>query len=231
VSRDIDERELCHERLGRRFELQMSRYDLDRRLEVLIDDFLGEVEVAGLEALDVGCGLGAFSERLSERGARVTALDIGAGLVAKAVGRARCEGVVGDACRLIERFGSARFDLVLSSECIEHTAEPRRAVAEMIGVLKPAGRLSLSTPNWLWQPVVRCASRLKLRPYDGYENFLGRRELRGLIEAAGGEVIRHTGLHLIPFQMPLHRLSKLCDRRLQSLAPLMINQCMLASKR
>src|SRR5690606_25155216 len=114
-------KELCHERLGDRFMYALSEYDTLRRVETLIDDFLPDETIVGKRALDVGCGYGYFSERLAARGAIVTACDIGQSLVDATVRRVGCRGVVADALGLEEKFGAASFDLVVSSECIEHT--------------------------------------------------------------------------------------------------------------
>ena len=75
--RTVDELEYCHERLGERFAEALSEYDTRRRVETLIDDFFRGESLDGKEALDVGCGLGFFSEALQARGAEVTACDLG----------------------------------------------------------------------------------------------------------------------------------------------------------
>ena len=64
------EKELVHERLGEKFRTALSDYDTTRRVEILIDRYLGRRRVEGKEVLDVGCGLGFFSRRLVELGAR-----------------------------------------------------------------------------------------------------------------------------------------------------------------
>src|SRR5688572_21058079 len=69
--------EYVHEALGDIFERALSTYDTRRRVETLVDDFLPDSFVKGKSVLDVGCGLGFFSERLRQRGAHVTACDIG----------------------------------------------------------------------------------------------------------------------------------------------------------
>lgn len=228
--RAVSEREFCHERLGDRFASAVSGYDTQRRLEVLVDAFLPADDVAGESVLDVGCGLGHFSERLAARGADVTACDLGEDLVRRTVERAGCRGVPADCLMLVDAFGRESFDVVISSECIEHTPDPREALRQMAGVLKPGGLLAVSTPNRLWQPVVRAASALKLRPFDGLENFSTWTEIRSTLSDCGIAVLRETGLHLFPFQLGMHRLSRWCDAHLQFARGCMINICMLGRK-
>ena len=222
--------ELTHERLGDRFADALSTYDTTRRLDVLVDEFLAD-DLTGRQVLDVGCGLGFFSERLVQRGATVTACDIGPGLVEQTKKRARCEAVVADALRLVETFGTSRFDAVVSSECIEHTPTPLDALRQMVAVVKPGGVIAVSTPNRLWQPVVRLATRLRLRPFDGYENFSTWEGIRQTFQREGADVIAERGVHLFPFQFGGHALSTWCDRHLQAGRGLMINICLLAKKR
>jgi 2-polyprenyl-6-hydroxyphenyl methylase/3-demethylubiquinone-9 3-methyltransferase len=181
--------------------------------------------------LDVGCGLGFFSERLVQRGAIVTACDLGPGLVEKTRRRARCEAVVADALRLADTFGADQFDAVVSSECIEHTPSPADVLKQMVAVVKPGGVVAVSTPNRLWQPVVRLASLVKFRPFDGYENFSTWNGIRGTFRDEGADVIAERGLHLFPFQFGFHALSTWCDEHLQTARGLMINVCVLARKR
>lgn len=226
-----DEREYVHERLGAGFERALSSYDTARRVETLVDRFLPDDLVRGREALDVGCGLGYFSARLQERGALVTATDLGPNLVEATRRRVGCRAEVADALRLVEHFGPERFDLVVSSECIEHTPDPAAALRQMAGVLKPGGHLAVSTPNALWRPLVLVATRLGLRPFDGFENFSTFRSLRSGLRDGGVSVVRQEGLHLFPFQVGAHGLSRWCDGRLQALGPLMINLCVLGRKR
>lgn len=230
VGRSIDPREYCHEQLGDRFAEALSDYDTARRLEVLIDSFLGDFDLTGKSILDVGCGLGFFSERLMQRGAEVTACDLGEQLVRATTERAKCEGCVADALQLVDTFAAERFDIVLSSECIEHTPSPSTALEQMAKVIKPGGFIVVSTPNFVWWPIVKAASVARLRPFNGFENFSSFRSIRRTFEKSGVEVIREEGLHLFPFQLRFHGLSRWCDKRLQVLRSGMINICVLGRK-
>lgn len=228
--RTPDPREYVHEQMADTFSQARSAYDTGRRVEVLVDCFLTDCMIRGRQVLDVGCGIGDFSARLHDRGASVTACDLGPRLVEATRRRVACKAVVADALHLEDFFGRGRFDVVVSSECIEHTPSPERAVQQMIAVLKPGGYLALSTPNALWKPVVVAATRLGLRPFDGYENFSSWRSLRSTIHSAGARVIREQGLHLFPFQLSFDGLSRWCDDHLQILRGAMINLCVLARR-
>ena len=223
-------RELVHESLGDRFEQALSQYDTRRRVETLIDEFLPASAVVGKTVLDVGCGLGYFSERLVQRGAVVTACDLGPNLVERTRQRAGCKSVVADALHLVQEFGRDQFDVVVSSECIEHTPDPDEAISQMLAVLRPGGYLSLSTPNIVWRPAVKFATAIGVRPFDGLENFSSWRSIRHIVQREGASVVEERGLHLFPFQLPLHRISRWSDRHLQHLRPLMINICVLVHK-
>jgi len=228
--RQISGKELAHERLAASFAQALSEYDTARRMEMLVGVFLSGVDLQGARALDVGSGLGFFAQALQSRGAKVTACDIGPQLLQQVEAKVGCECVVADALALVERFGREQFDVVVSSECIEHTPSPRKALEQMAGVLKPGGRLAVSTPNLIWSPVVRLATLAKLRKFDGLENFSTFGSIRRTLESEGLRVIQERGLHLIPFQAKLYGMSRWCDDHLQSLRRLMINLCVLAEK-
>ena len=98
-------------------------------------------------------------------------------------------------------------------------------------VLKTGGLLSLSTPNYLWWPVVRLSSALKLRPFEGLENFSSFKSLTRAVEQSNMQVLLKEGLHLFPFQLGAHRFSTWLDRHCQIMRHFMINLCVLATKR
>lgn len=225
----IDKRELTHDRLGDTFDDVMNAYDIERRLAVLIDEFLLDVDLDRRLVLDAGCGSGRGTARLTEKGATVISVDIGMNLLQYTRKNYHCQPALTSILNM--PFADNTFDIVFSSEVIEHTPDPMQAVQEMVRVLKSGGRLVLSTPNKLWETPVRVASMLKLRPYDGLENFISPITLRQGLTAQHGKVIAHQGIHLFPFQLtPLHPLLRMLDDYGNALLPLMINQAILFIK-
>jgi 2-polyprenyl-3-methyl-5-hydroxy-6-metoxy-1,4-benzoquinol methylase len=219
-----------YERIADRFEGLDHPADLRRRLDAVFDECLAGIPLAGQRTLDAGCGYGPFSEAAARRGAAVVSVDLGARLVALATSRAGSRGVVADASCLALRDGS--FDLVISSELLEHTDAPERVIAELARVLRAGGLLVLTTPNRAWQGPVRLASRLGLRAFRGIENFVAWRRLERACSAAGLEVLAHRGLHAWPFQLGFQGTARQVERRLRGgpLGRLMVNQAIVARK-
>lgn len=112
-----------------------------RRLD-MISRFAGE-RIRG-RALENGCGVGMYIERLASLGADVIGLEYD-------FDRARDARVNSD--KIINAAGesiplpASTFDLILSHEVIEHVQSDRSAIAEMIRALKVGGRAVIFCPN------------------------------------------------------------------------------------
>jgi 2-polyprenyl-3-methyl-5-hydroxy-6-metoxy-1,4-benzoquinol methylase len=220
-----------YESIAERFEGLDHPEDVHKRLSVVFDECLGRTTLAGKRTLDAGCGHGRFSEAAASRRAVVVSVDIGERLVALTMARAASRGVVSDACALA--FRDASFDIVISSEMLEHTEAPEHAVAELARVLRTGGLLVLTTPNRVWQWPVRAASWLRLRAFHGLENFVAWRRLEGACAAARLEVLVHLGFHPWPFQLGFPGPARTVEKRLGrgKAARLMVNQAIVARKR
>jgi SAM-dependent methyltransferase len=131
---------------------ETARWDATRQLRSWERDQLGLT--SGDRLLDVGCGLGeaalALAEDLGDRGA-VVGVDTSEQMlrVARINARSapsRVRFTVGDASSLDEPDDS--FDAARSERTLQWLADPAAAVAEMVRVVRPGGRVSLIDTDW-----------------------------------------------------------------------------------
>lgn len=220
-------REKFYEEIADDFERVMNPYDLRRRLEVMMNSLPRDLSAA--VALDGGCGPGFFSKALAGRGASVVSADISPSLARIASARASSAGVVCDVAAL--PFDDESFDVVLSSECIEHTADPRASFLSLARVLRSGGTMILSVPNSRWKASVVVAGALGVRPYGGLENWVHPRQLRRWALQGDLRIVDHFGVHPLPFQLPLApRWLPRLERVAKPLGMWMINQVMVGRK-
>jgi SAM-dependent methyltransferase len=105
-------------------------------------DVLGEL--AGLDVLDLGCGVAYFSAWLARRGARVVGLDVTPAQLATA---RRMQAESGLKFPLVEAsaeavpLADASFDLVLSEYGASIWCDPAAWIPEAARLLRPGGRL------------------------------------------------------------------------------------------
>ena len=233
VVRDVqgDVRERFYERFADDFDQRMNRYEVAKRLRLIFDEALADIPLAGRMLLDAGCGTGAFSQVAAEQGALVTSLDVGEALLAQVARKCDSRRVVGDVLDL--PFEQDRFDVVICTEVIEHTPVPERAIGELARVLRPGGRLVLTTPNRSWHWSVRLANALRARPYRGLENWVRPDAIMATMRLRNLEPVDQRGFNAFPWVHPvtypvIDRLDSLGRTRLGRTK--MINFMVVAAK-
>lgn len=142
----------------------------------------------GERVLDLGCGAGRFVRVLAERGADPVGVDIAEGAVA----RAR-RNLPGADLRLVSPDGTiplahGECDLVWCSETLEHVVDVMFVLSEARRVLRPGGRLVLTTPDH--GRVKRTAIALArfeahFDPRGEHLRFFTRRSLAEALRGAG----------------------------------------------
>ncbi len=218
----MTKRNTFYDTIAADFDQIMNQYEIEKRLRLIFTELLPE-PLDGLCALDMGCGTGWFTLALAARGADVISSDIGLNLLLE-TRRKYSGGHL--AVNSLEALGFAAntFDVIICTEVIEHTPDPRASVHELMRVLKPGGILALTVPNRLWLFSVTVANWLKIRPYYGYENWVWLQQLQTWVPESGGIIERTIGFNLLPlFYRPFYRLLDFADEHLSLLSPLMVN--------
>ncbi len=142
-------------------------------------------EARGRRLLDVGAYCGFFVEVARERGFEAEGIE----LSRWAAGQARARGLAVHNETIAERAArGARYDVVTMWDVVEHLAEPRRDLELAARLLRPGGRLVLSTidagsrvarwlgPRWPWL-------------MDMHLFYFDRENLPALLESVGFRVV------------------------------------------
>lgn len=164
----------------------------------------------GHRVLDVGSGFGRHVYECARRDARVVALDYAVDEVAQTrdtlaamveAGEITADKLIGvlrgDACRL--PFPDASFDVVITSEVLEHVQDDVAAITEMVRVLKPGGRFAATVPAWLPEVVNWKLSDEYHAPKSvgGHVRIYTRTELRAKLRTAGLDVDGYHRAHAL----------------------------------
>lgn len=153
---------------------------------------------AGHLVLDLGCGAGRHAFESARRGAAVVAVDrdaagtkdtaamLGA-MQAAGESPAGMMGTAVNADALVLPFRDNVFDRVIAAEVLEHVSADAAAVAELVRVLRPGGRLAVTVPRWFPERVCWALSDDYHAPAvpDGHVRVYRRSQLRRLLTAAG----------------------------------------------
>jgi 2-polyprenyl-6-hydroxyphenyl methylase/3-demethylubiquinone-9 3-methyltransferase len=98
--------------------------------------------------LDVGCGNGYTCGQFLAKGCEVTGIDLslsGIEIARRSHPGARFE-VMGADDHILENLGVEPFDVIVSTEVVEHLYAPRPYVKGAFAALKPGGRFICTTP-------------------------------------------------------------------------------------
>jgi SAM-dependent methyltransferase len=143
---------------------------------------LGALPPAPAHVLEIGTTPGQFTTILRRAGYEVAGVDLFPDQRADLWGAL---GVEVRFCNLDEQplpYADGQFDAVVFSEVIEHLAgSPLPAVREMARVLRPGGRLVITTPNQLYlKSRLRTLADILLgRPFEPFHEFTRAMQLQG----------------------------------------------------
>ncbi len=169
--------------------------------------------LAGLTALDIGCGAGILSEPLARMGARVTGVDPSADVIAAAKAHAADSGLTIDyrASTVEEIVASGdRFDIVTALEVVEHVTDVSAFVASAAAAVKPDGLLVFSTINRTLKAFLLAivgaeyVLRWVPRGTHEYNKLVTPSELSAALRAAGFKPDAESGVAYAPIDGTWH---------------------------
>lgn len=154
--------------------------------------------------VDAGCGAGSLTLRYAPQAGEVIALDVSSAALAAAATRGAPPNVRWQVANLEQPWPveDGWADLVVTAEVVEHLYEFPAYFAELGRVVRPGGRLYLTTP---YHGVLKNLA-LALRGFDrhfadyggGHIRFFTDAHLRRLVTAAGFTDVRFRHLGRIP---------------------------------
>jgi ubiquinone/menaquinone biosynthesis C-methylase UbiE len=154
---------------------------------------------AGARLLEIGCGSGNLLLQAAVADSFPVALDLSTQALTFVRSRLQaarsgdeaprgygCTQAIGESLPL----ESASFDYILLSEVIEHLAAPEKVIQEAARVLRPGGRLLVTTPNYrsLWPVMEWTVDLLNMAPKMAGEQHISRfhlASLKSLLTEAG----------------------------------------------
>ena len=167
-----------------------------------------KIDLSNKKVLDVGCGGGILSEALHDEGAVVTGIDAaGPGIkIAKLHAEKNSKSITyieSTAEDLIQN-SQDRYDVVACLEVLEHVTDPKLLVKTCIDLLRPGGKLFLSTINknprsWI-TAIVGAEYIFNILPRGTHEfdKFIKPSDLASFIRSGDAQLIESKGMFYNP---------------------------------
>jgi len=168
------------------------------------------VQLRGARVLDIGCGGGLLSEALAQAGADVTAIDLAPDLLKIARLHGLESGIRVDyrqvSAEALASEAPASFDAVTCMEMLEHVPDPASVLQACATLLRPGGRLFVSTlnrtPAAFALAIVGAEYLARLLPKGThqYRDFIRPSELAAWLRASGLQLEDVSGLLYEPWR-------------------------------
>ena len=189
----------------------------------------------GDTAVDLGCGLGFDVRKMAEivrPGGRAIGVDLSNKLLEAGKRAFADHGEIEFENCDIHRlpFDSNSIDSIRVDRTLQHVADPRKVISEMIRVLKPAGRLVCAEPDWFTFVIdsddIDMTTRVVERWRSSFKNpsigrqLLGRIRKEGLKNAWAEEfVLLATGIEAVNIVYDIYETIRILEEENKGDAP------------
>jgi len=165
-------------------------------------------QLTNKKILDVGCGAGILSESLAKLGTNVTGIDASHEVILAAQQHAANHNLsINYHATTIEDFdkiNSQEYDIITCMELLEHVPDPTQMLQDCNALLKPNGKLFLSTLNRTLKSyalaIIGAEYIFNILPKQthDYKKFIQPSELATALQTANFELQDLTGMSYNP---------------------------------
>ena len=96
-----------------------------------------------------------------------------------------------------------KFDYIIMSDLTMSLWDVQQALQCLNNVCHEKTKIVISNYNFLWEPMLKLAEKLRLKQKQPNQNWLSTQDVRNLLHLTGFEVIKTERKILIPFYIPL----------------------------
>jgi len=181
--------------IATRYEIILNPYAVSRRIEFL-------TKYARGKCLEVGAGSGVITKALTKNH-KVVATDISPQMVQQIKKNLKIKAYICDAQKL--PFADSAFETIIAAELIYYLDSPNKFLKEAQRILKPKGRLLLTSASKITRVYDLIRSWLRKLGFtsmyfdDSNRDFMSIKELKRLLYTAGFRVKKLERVILLPF--------------------------------
>jgi len=96
-----------------------------------------------------------------------------------------------------------KFDYVVLSDLVGHLHDIQQSLEQAHLVMTPRSRLIITYYNFIWEPLLFLAEKLRLKTPQPRQNWVNTYDLHNLLDLANFEIIRSGSRLLLPKNIPL----------------------------
>ena len=96
-----------------------------------------------------------------------------------------------------------KFDYVVMSDLVGHLHDIQQALEKTHTVITSRSRLIITYYNFIWEPILFLAEKLRLKTPQPHQNWVNTHDLHNLLDLANFEIIRSGYRLLLPKNIPV----------------------------